>query len=190
MRVGGATRTTLRSVLESWNLGDRSDSVLDAAVRELRQTGSARSDTVEKELEVFTPAFLSLGRLGVKLLPSCQQEEWVQFLWELWEAASGGVQTQYRLVHLCEDDESWQAACTTLGEFLELELQAAVRPTWSKVEAIFSALLFDLWLCSYFRHLDWTFSAQLVYRFGGGWIFRLAFPPFWQTRDACAAGCA
>ena len=68
MRVGGATRTTLRSVLESWDLGDRSDSVLDAAIRELRQTlGSARPDMVEGELEVFTPAFLSLGRLGVEL---------------------------------------------------------------------------------------------------------------------------
>ena len=63
MRVGGATRTTLRSVLESWNLGDRSDSVLDAAVRELRQTlGSARPDTVEEELEE-TWCFSSLQKV-------------------------------------------------------------------------------------------------------------------------------
>ena len=81
-------------------------------------------------------------------------------MWELWEAASGGVQTKYRLVHLCEDDESWQAACTTLGEFLELELQAAVRPTWSKVEAIFSALLFVI--CGFALILGtWTGRFQL-----------------------------
>ena len=54
MRVGGATRTTLRSVLESWNLGDRSDSVLDAAVRELRQKSISQSVSQFRQLDILS----------------------------------------------------------------------------------------------------------------------------------------
>ena len=86
MRVGGATRIAVRSVLREWNLADRSDFQVDSAVRHLRQTlGSSRPNSLDSEVATFPEAILSLALFGAPLVQTVQEEEWCQFVCDLWE---------------------------------------------------------------------------------------------------------
>ena len=122
MRVSGATRTAVRSVLREWSLADQSDSKVDGAVRHLRQSlGRSRSDSLDSEVAVFPDAILPLALFGAPLVQTVQEEEWSQFVWDLWKSASGGVQTKSRLQHLTSDDDAWQEACSTVADMVSVE---------------------------------------------------------------------
>ena len=83
--------------------------------------GSSRPNSLDAEVATFSEAILPLAFFGAPLVQAVQEEEWCQFVWDLWESASGSVQTRSRLEHLTSDDDAWQEACSTVADMVSVE---------------------------------------------------------------------
>ena len=109
--MAGTTRESIRKQLREVGVrGNLPDSLVDEWVRFVRrQSGRRECHNVAQEIEVMSTAlapFVTFMKKQ-KCVMDWNEDDWCNFLWSFWDAATTNTQAALRCARLQEDEDAW-----------------------------------------------------------------------------------